>query len=94
MTLCEDNYQNVRALAQKADALWSLHGMKTSCSASVASLVDVGGLLSWWPYPRREWVTAWEVVAMAVVVVRLVLLGAEASSMAVCKLRPCFFPGR
>jgi hypothetical protein len=27
--LGEDDPQNVRALAKKADALWSLHGMKT-----------------------------------------------------------------
>jgi hypothetical protein len=31
----------LRALAKKADALWSLHGMRPSFSASVASLVDV-----------------------------------------------------
>ncbi len=41
ITLGEDDHQNVRALAKKADALWSLHGMKPSFSASVASLVDV-----------------------------------------------------
>jgi hypothetical protein len=41
ITLEEDDHQNVRALAEKADALWSLQGMKTSFSASVASLVDV-----------------------------------------------------
>jgi hypothetical protein len=41
ITLGEDDHQNVRALAKKADALWSLHGMKASFSASVASLVDV-----------------------------------------------------
>jgi uncharacterized membrane protein YgcG len=41
ITLGEDDHQNVRALAQKADALWSLHGMRPSFSASVASLVDV-----------------------------------------------------
>jgi uncharacterized membrane protein YgcG len=41
ITLGEDDHQNVRALAKKADALWSLHGMKTTFSASVASLVDV-----------------------------------------------------
>jgi hypothetical protein len=29
------------SLDKKADALWPLHGMKTSFSASVASLVDV-----------------------------------------------------
>jgi hypothetical protein len=39
--LGEDDPQNVRALAKKADALWSLHGIKTRFSASVASLVDV-----------------------------------------------------
>ncbi len=38
----EDDHQNVQALAKKAEALWSLHGMKTSFTASVASLVDVG----------------------------------------------------
>jgi hypothetical protein len=37
-TLGEDDHQNVRTLAKKADALWSLHGIKTSFSAS---LVDV-----------------------------------------------------
>ncbi len=31
----------MRALAKKADALWSLHGIKASFLASVASLVDV-----------------------------------------------------
>jgi hypothetical protein len=41
ITLSEDDHQNVRALAKKADALWSLHGMKISFTASVASLVDV-----------------------------------------------------
>jgi hypothetical protein len=41
ITLGEDDHQNVRALAKKADALWSLHGMKSSFAASVASLVDV-----------------------------------------------------
>jgi uncharacterized membrane protein YgcG len=41
ITLGEDDHQNVRALAKKADALWSLHGMRPSFSASVASLVDV-----------------------------------------------------
>jgi hypothetical protein len=41
ITLGEDDHQNVRALAKKADALWSLHGMKSSFTASVASLVDV-----------------------------------------------------
>jgi hypothetical protein len=41
ITLGEDNHQNVRALAKKADVLWSLHGMKASFLASVASLVDV-----------------------------------------------------
>jgi hypothetical protein len=40
ITLGEDDHQNVRALAKKADSLWSLHGMKASFSASVASLVD------------------------------------------------------
>jgi uncharacterized membrane protein YgcG len=40
ITLGEDDHQNVRALAKKADALWSLHGMKSSFSASVASLVE------------------------------------------------------
>jgi hypothetical protein len=42
ITLGEDDHQNVQALAKKAEALWSLHGMKTSFTASVASLVDVG----------------------------------------------------
>ncbi len=41
ITSGEDDHQNVRALAKKADALWSLHGMKASFSASVASLVGV-----------------------------------------------------
>jgi hypothetical protein len=41
ITLGEDDPQNVRTLAEKVDALWSLHGMKTSFSSSVASLVDV-----------------------------------------------------
>jgi hypothetical protein len=41
ITLGEDDHQNVRALAKKADALWSLHGMKTSFSSSVAALVDL-----------------------------------------------------
>jgi hypothetical protein len=41
ITLGEDNHQNVWALAKKADALCSLHGMKASFSSSVASLVDV-----------------------------------------------------
>jgi hypothetical protein len=41
ITLGEDDHQNVRALAKKADTLWSLHGMRASVSASVASLVDV-----------------------------------------------------
>jgi hypothetical protein len=40
ITLGEDDHQNMRALAKKADALWFLHGMKTSFSASAASLVD------------------------------------------------------
>ncbi len=40
ITLGEDDHQNVIALAKKADALWSLHGMKASFLASVASLVD------------------------------------------------------
>jgi hypothetical protein len=37
----EDDHQNMQALAERANALWSLHGMKTSFSASVASLVDI-----------------------------------------------------
>jgi hypothetical protein len=41
ITLGEDDHQNVQALAKKADALWFLHRMKTTFSASVASLVDV-----------------------------------------------------
>ncbi len=41
ITLGEDSHQNVRALAKKADALWSLHGMKTSFSTPVASLVEL-----------------------------------------------------
>jgi hypothetical protein len=41
ITLGKADHQNVRALAKKADALWSLHGMKTSFTASVASLDDV-----------------------------------------------------
>jgi hypothetical protein len=41
ITLGEDDHQNVRALAKKADALWSLHGMKMSFSAPLASLVDL-----------------------------------------------------
>ncbi len=41
ITLGEDDHQNVRALAKKADALWSLHGIKTSFSAPMASLVDL-----------------------------------------------------
>ncbi len=40
ITLGEDDHQNVRALAKKANALWFLHGMKASFLASVASLVD------------------------------------------------------
>jgi hypothetical protein len=39
--LGEDDHQNVRALAERADKLWSLHSMRTSFSASKASLVDV-----------------------------------------------------
>ncbi len=31
----------MRALAKKADSLWSLHGMKSSFASAVASLVDV-----------------------------------------------------
>ncbi len=41
ITLGEDDHQNVQALAKKPNALWFLHGMKTTFSASVASLVDV-----------------------------------------------------
>jgi hypothetical protein len=41
ITLEENGHQNMQALAEKADVLWSLHGMKTSFSASVASLVDI-----------------------------------------------------
>jgi hypothetical protein len=41
ITFGEDDHQNVRALVKRADVLWSLHGMKTSFSASVASPVDV-----------------------------------------------------
>jgi hypothetical protein len=41
ITLAEDDHQNVQALAEKVDALWSLHGMKSSFSSAVASLVDV-----------------------------------------------------
>ncbi len=41
ITLGEDNHQNVRGLAKKADALWSLHSMKMSFSAPLASLVDL-----------------------------------------------------
>jgi hypothetical protein len=41
ITLGKDDHQNVRALAKKADTLWSLDGMKTSFTASVASLVDM-----------------------------------------------------
>jgi hypothetical protein len=41
ITLGKDDDQNVRALAKKADALWSLHGMMTSFTANVVSLVDV-----------------------------------------------------
>jgi site-specific DNA-cytosine methylase len=41
ITLGEDDHQNVRALAKKADSLWSLHGMKSSFASTVASLVDV-----------------------------------------------------
>jgi hypothetical protein len=40
ITLGEDDHQNVRALAKKADGLWSLHGMKTSFTSAVASVVD------------------------------------------------------
>ncbi len=36
-TLGEDDHQNVKAQSKKADALLSLHGMKTSFSASVAA---------------------------------------------------------
>jgi hypothetical protein len=39
VTLWEDDYQNVRALTKKTDALWSLHEMKTSFSVSLVSLV-------------------------------------------------------
>jgi hypothetical protein len=41
ITLGEDDHQNVRALAKKADALWSLHCMRTSFSTPVASLVEL-----------------------------------------------------
>jgi hypothetical protein len=41
ITLGEDDHQNVRALAKKADSLWSLHEMKSSFSSAGASLVDV-----------------------------------------------------
>ncbi len=41
ITLGEDDHQNVQALAKKADSLWSLHGMKSSFSSAVASLVEV-----------------------------------------------------
>ncbi len=40
ITLGEDDHQNVRALAKKADSLWSLHGMRPGFSALVAALVD------------------------------------------------------
>jgi hypothetical protein len=41
ITLGEGDHQNVRALAKKADSLWSFHGMKPSFASAVASLVDV-----------------------------------------------------
>jgi hypothetical protein len=41
ITLGEDDHQNVWALAKKANALWPLHGLKTSFSASQASLMDM-----------------------------------------------------
>jgi hypothetical protein len=41
ITLGEDDHQNVRALAKKADSLWSLHGTKSSFSPAMASLVDM-----------------------------------------------------
>jgi hypothetical protein len=41
ITLGEDDHQNVRALAKKADSLWSLNGMKSSFASTEASLVDV-----------------------------------------------------
>jgi hypothetical protein len=37
ITLGEDDHQNMRALAKKADTLWSLHSMQASFSASVGS---------------------------------------------------------
>ncbi len=39
--LGEDDHQNAWALVKKADALWSLHGMKLSFFSALASLVDV-----------------------------------------------------
>jgi hypothetical protein len=93
------HHQNVRALAKKADSLWSLHGMKSSFASAVASLVDVDepSPVARSPPPVR---TVGAVEATVVAVVSAVLLGEEASSLAVSKgpaslkLRPRYFPRR
>jgi hypothetical protein len=40
ITLREYDHQNMLTLAKKADALWSLHGMKTSFSASLVNVEE------------------------------------------------------
>ncbi len=99
ITLGEDDHKNVQALAKKADALWSLHGMKSSFSSAVASLVDIDE-------PSQVAMVSAHgsglVVAEAAVVVAVkpVRRGAEASSLVVSKwpaslkLQPRFSPGR
>jgi hypothetical protein len=41
ITLGEDDHQNIRAMAKKADSLWSLHGMKSCFASTVASHLDL-----------------------------------------------------
>jgi hypothetical protein len=73
ITLGEDNHQNVWALAKKADALWSLQGMKTSFSSSVASLVDVDEPAQVVLYPPMGQTAVERVPAMGVGVDKLEL---------------------